>query len=272
MRAIPIFPLFVPADRPERYEKALAAGSDSVIVDLEDAVAATNKGMAREHMLTHLPSRLLRRKAKVFVRINGSDTSWHEEDVSAVKSLNIDGVVLPKAERPEQFKKLRDELGDQRSCLALVETAVGLAQVRSFAAAADQLLFGSLDLCVDLGCAHERDILLPARFEVVLASRLAGLPAPLDGVTTDTTDGDAVSADARYAARLGFAGKLLIHPSQISPARSAFTPTDEEIDWAEKALKAEAQGVATLDGKMIDAPVIAKARAIISRSALYAPE
>ncbi len=260
------FLLFVPGDRPERFEKAICSGADAIIVDLEDAVAAANKVAARNALRASLWSLLARRETQVFVRVNGVDTPWHEDDVRALADFDVDGVVLPKSETAADLNRLRAALGERRRKLALVETARGLAAARSVAEAADQLLFGSLDFCADLACAHQREVLQPARFEIVLASRLAGLAPPIDGVTTGVGDAEAVVSDSRYAAALGFGGKSLIHPTQVEPARRGFLVSEGEITWAKKVLAGAETGAVRIDGQMVDAPVIARARGILERA------
>ena len=151
--------------------------------------------------------------------------------------------------------------------LALIESARGLAAARAVAAAGARLVFGSFDFAADLGCAHTRDALLLARLELVLASRLAGGAAPLDGVTTAIREPDAVRDDAAYAAALGFGGKLLIHPDQIEPAALGLRPSDAEIAWAGRVLAAgRAGGAATIDGAMVDAPLRLRAEQIERRA------
>ena len=152
--------------------------------------------------------------------------------------------------------------------LALVESARGIAAAREVAEAAARLAFGSIDLAADLGCAETRESLLAFRSELVLASRLAGLPGPLDGVTASYRDPEVIEDDARYAAALGFAGKLLIHPAQIVPARAGLEPAPAAIAWAERVLAAGQGGRAVaVDGAMVDAPVLKRAEQILRRVA-----
>ena len=151
--------------------------------------------------------------------------------------------------------------------IALVESARGLADARALAAldGVALLAFGSIDFCADIGCAHTRDALCAARSEIVLASRLAAIAAPLDGVTTAIDDAVAVEDDARHARELGFAGKLLIHPRQITPALAGLMPDAAEIAWARRVVAA-AEGASRVDGAMVDAPVRLRAEAILSRA------
>jgi len=250
--------LFVPGNRPERFEKAAASGADAVIVDLEDAVPASAKNEARSALRADFA------KIPVLVRVNGEDTPWHAEDIAAVSELPLAAIVVPKAELGGGLA----DLAARRSLpvVPLIETARGLSEARQIAAlpGVSRLMFGSIDFCADLGCAHTREALLAARFELVMASRLAGLPSPIDGVTTSIDDVDLIASDARHALELGFGGKLAIHPRQIDAIRMGFRPSDFEIDWANKVL-ASGDGARAVDGAMVDEPVRIRARAILDR-------
>ena len=252
-------PLFVPADRPERFAKAAASGADAVILDLEDAVAPAGKDAARKALdasFTDLP---------VLVRINAHGTRWHDRDVAAVAGLPVAAVVLPKAEDAETCGIVAGATG--KPVIALVESAAGLARARAIAAAdgVARLAFGSIDFCADLGCEHLREVLLPARSELVLASRLAGLPGPLDGVTVQLDDPSFTRDDARHACAMGMTGKLCIHPAQVAEVRAAFAPTPAQVDWARRVL-ASGEGAASVDGAMVDEPVRIRARAILAQA------
>lgn len=252
-------PLFVPANRPERFEKAAASGADAVILDLEDAVSSDAKSTARESLRAGIGS------TAVLVRINAAGTSWHEADVAAVAGAGFAAIVVPKAEDPDGLAALARRVAVP--IVALVETALGLARARAIAAVpgVGRLAFGSIDFCADLGSAHTREALLAARSELVLASRLGGLAAPLDGVTVSIDDAALVTDDARYARSLGFGGKLAIHPRQIAAIRVGFLPDEAEIAWAHKVL-ASGDGAASVDGAMVDEPVRLRARGILSRA------
>ncbi|WP_417722329.1 HpcH/HpaI aldolase/citrate lyase family protein [Salipiger sp.] len=252
-------PLFVPADRPERFAKAAASGADAVILDLEDAVAAESKDRARAALtcaFTDLP---------VIVRINATGTPWHEADLAAVRALPVAGVMLPKAEGPVSVATVCRALAGHAPVLALVESALGLANARGIAAlpGVARLVFGSVDYCADLGCAHLREGLLPARTELVLASRLAGKAAPLDGVTVQLDDPAVTADDARHARDLGMGGKLCIHPKQTAGVLQAFLPSEAEIGWARRVL-ASGDGAVSVDGAMVDEPVRLRARTILA--------
>lgn len=253
--------LFVPASRPDRFDKAAGSGAGVVILDLEDAVATDDKVAARNALRTGFTL------VPVVMRVNAIGTPWHSDDVAAVRELHPDGVMVPKAENSTQFHELVRTLhAENLAVIALVETAAGLAEIRSIAATPGvvRLAFGSWDYCADIGAEHVQDTLLLPRSEMVLASRLAGLPAPIDGVTTAIEDAEQVRADSRYARSLGFGGKLTIHPKQVAPIHEGFAPTAAEVAWAEKVL-ASGDAAARVDGLMVDEPVRIRARAILGR-------
>ncbi len=248
-------PLFVPANRPERYHKAANSGADGVIIDLEDAVAPSDKEAARATLLgASIP-------VNSIVRINAAGTRWCADDVAAVKAMSV-GVMLPKAESAEQLKDLRATLGGP-PIIALIESTQGLANVREIARHADRLAFGYIDFSADLGCSMERDALVTARAEIVLASRLAQILPALEGVTPSFDDTALVEDDARYAASMGFGGKLCIHPKQIAPTLKGFRPVQADIDWATKVANS-GDGAVSLDGIMVDAPVRLRAQRILA--------
>ncbi len=252
--------LFVPGDRRERFAKAASSGAGAVILDLEDAVAPANKDAARVMLATGFGN------VPVLVRINARGTPWHAADLAAVAALDLAAIVLPKAEMDGALDAIHAGLAGRLPVIALIETARGLADARAITAhpAVARIAFGSIDFCADLGCAHEREALLSARSELVLASRLGGLPAPIDGVTTAIDNAILITDDARYGRMLGFGGKLCIHPKQIDPVRAGYAPDEAEIAWAERVL-GSGDGAAAIDGEMVDEPVRIRARAIISK-------
>ncbi|MFG1429733.1 CoA ester lyase [Xanthobacter sp. V2C-8] len=260
--------LFAPATRPERFAKAAAAGADAVIIDLEDAVAHAEKAAARAGLAVALGAGLPG-GVPLLLRINGAGTPWHADDLSLAARLPLAGVVLPKAETTDDLIHASQRLGGM-PLVALIESTAGLARARALAALPQvaRLAFGSIDFAADLGCAHTRTALLAARSELVLAARLAGQEGPVDGVTTALADAALATDDAAHAAELGFAGKLLIHPSQIAPVLAGFAPSAEEIAWARRIVAAIAEGgaVVSVDGAMVDAPVRLRAERILARA------
>ena len=256
--------LFVPGHRPERFDKALAAGANHVIVDLEDAVAPADKDTARAALVQWLAGTT----ARVAVRVNAADTAWFADDLRALASPAVGAVMLPKAEDPQVLAAIAGQRPDV-ALVPLVESAAGIANARALAAmpGVQCLAFGSIDFQVDLRMRDAtEDELLPFRAELVLASRLADIAAPLDGVTTAIDDAERMAADVQRARRLGFGGKLCIHPKQVAPVRAGFAPSAAERAWAERVLAAAAASAGAavaLDGKMVDRPVILRAQAIL---------
>ncbi|MGB2815769.1 MAG: CoA ester lyase [Burkholderiaceae bacterium] len=253
--------LFVPGNRPERFDKACAAGADVTLIDLEDAVAAADKASAREAIRAWLHA-----SKSVYLRINGADTDWFQDDLALLALPGVRGVVLPKTEHSASISEIHDA-AHGLPVIALIESALGLRNVEAIAAAGvARFAFGSIDFQLDLGIAGEREELLFARSTLVLVSRLAGLPPPVDGVTVALDDPAQLADDIAYARRLGFGGKLCIHPRQVEAVNSGFLPPAADIEWATRVLQAaeQANGNAVrLDGKMIDRPVIERARAIL---------
>ncbi len=251
-----VAPLFVPADRPTLFVKAAETACEAIILDLEDAVAAADKATARAALDTGFT------KKPVVIRINGFGTPWYEEDLAALAHFTVAAVIVPKAETCEDLARVAAFY----PVIALMETVRGIANVRALAGSGlvRRLAFGSIDYAADLGSAHNRIALASARAEVVFASRLAGLPAPIDGVTVNIDDVQATASDAVYARSLGFGGKLAIHPRQIEAIQAGFAPDATETAWARRIL-ASGDGAVKVDGAMVDEPVRIRARAVLAR-------
>ena len=257
--------LFVPGDRPDRISKALATSADRVIIDFEDGVQHDAKASARAAILsTDL------NWSRIVVRINGSASSHFSEDREFLRLCPVSSVLLPKAESPHVVAQIRAACGRDVEIICLIETAKGFAALRSLLSApgVTRAAFGHLDFALDLGCATDWETLLFFRSQMVLQSRLAGALPPIDGVTTDLKNPKLVKADAEAARRLGFGGKLLIHPEQVAPVVSAFAPTADEITWAKKVVAASRgkAGAVALEGKMVDKPVVQSAQRILARA------
>jgi citrate lyase subunit beta / citryl-CoA lyase len=266
--------LFVPGHRGDRFDKVMAAGADAVILDLEDAVPVEAKDGAREAVSRWLHHRERRAgDPQVLVRVNAAPTPQHADDVAACRlgvGPGVDGIVLPKSETPAELAALAHALPGV-ALLPLVETAQGLAASLELARVhgVQRLVFGSIDFQHDLGIDGDGEELLYARSQLVLHSKLAGVAAPVDGVSTVLEDAPQVLAEAQRARRLGFGAKLCIHPKQIASIHEAFAPTAAQVDWAQRVLAAAeaAQGAAVaLDGQMIDRPVILRAQALLARA------
>ncbi|WP_233856303.1 HpcH/HpaI aldolase/citrate lyase family protein [Paraburkholderia sp. HD33-4] len=266
MSALPRSYLFVPGNRPERFDKAYAAGADAVILDLEDAVPPDQKVPARAAVVAAVSANASR---AAWVRINGSDTRWFPDDVAAlVGQAGVAGIVLPKAETREQICAVLANAHPALSVLPIVETARGFANLAELCGSPRvlRIVFGTLDFQVDLGIDGDGEELHLFRSQIVLASRLAEIGAPVDGVSTTIIDADAVQADARRGRRFGFGGKLCIHPKQIEAVHRAYAWSDAEVEWARRVLAAveASDGAAVaVDGKMVDMPVILRARRVL---------
>jgi citrate lyase subunit beta/citryl-CoA lyase len=253
--------LFVPADRPQRFEKAIASGADALIVDLEDAVPPAHKDAARSALAAWLAGD---GDASVVVRVNGASSQWFEADRKlAVSSPRVRAIMLPKADGDSPWHAFAE-----KPVLALVESAAGIESLRTIARAPQvrRLAFGSIDLQLDLGIEGDDDALLYFRSELVLASRLADLPAPVDGVCTAIDDARALATHVRRARRLGFGAVLCIHPAQVAAVNDGFAPTAEQLEWALRVTTAAAQAdgaAVAVDGKMVDRPVLVRAQALL---------
>ncbi len=263
--------LFVPGHRPERFDKAMAAGPDAVVLDLEDAVPAADKAVARQAVSAWLRGRggAAAGAAQIVVRINAADTPQAEADIAACHS-GVHGVMLPKSERAADLANLAVALPGL-ALLPLVETAAGIAALPTLAAApgVQRLVFGSIDFQHDLGIEGDGEELLFFRSQLVLHTRLAGLAAPVDGVCTRFDEPETVRSETQRARRLGFGAKLCIHPRQLAPVHEAFAPSAAQVDWARRvlAVAAGSGGAAVaLDGAMVDRPVILRAQAILARA------
>lgn len=265
--------LFVPGHRPERFEKALATAAGGVILDLEDAVAPQDKAAARGHVLAFVQRTTPTQRTRLLLRIN-PDGAAFAEDLRVLRALRVHplaGVVCPKAADAEQLTEAGRAAGAGVALLPLIESAEGWAQADALARAPGvlRLVFGHLDFQLDMGmdADAEQTELVPVRLALVAASRRAGLASPVDGVTSDVADAAACAADTRRAMRLGFGAKLCIHPSQVDTVNTALAPSQAERDWARRVLAAneQAQGaVFQFEGRMVDAPVLARARRLLA--------
>jgi len=257
--------LFVPGNRPERFAKAAATATDLVIVDIEDAVPQDAKASARDSVVQWLSA-----DGRCAVRVNGTRSVHYQQDVTALAGLpGLQAVVVPMADDPAALESLHQRLGRGVEIVALIETALGVVQAVPLASAAGvtRLAFGHLDFAADIDSSIEDEAMLMARSTLVVASRAAGLPGPVDGVTTTLDDPSRSGADAARARSLGFTDKLCIHPSQVEAVNAAFSPGAEEIAWALNIVKVSpAGGVLRVDGQMVDAPVILRAHRVLGRA------
>lgn len=260
MRA-PTSPLFVPGNRPERFEKAAATQADALIIDLEDAVDASQKDDARANLLSHGVT-----AKPVFARINSAGTDWWHRDLAALNSAGLAGIMVPKAETAADLAAVAKATGAGVPIIPLIETVTGLDALDDILQASQVLCvgFGSLDFALDLGCEPTWEALLFTRSKLVLASRRAGRLPPIDGVTPTLDDADLVGQEAARARDMGFGGKLAIHPKQVASILASFRPTPKAIAWAEVVLAAATSDSAVkVDGQMVDKPLVERARRIV---------
>lgn len=277
MTSIPVTYLFVPGNRPERFAKALASGADRIILDLEDAVTPPDKVAARLAVAQWF-ALAGDAAARVVLRINGSDSAFHAEDLLLLSASPWPCVLLPKCESAAQVVALRPHLHAQASALSLIESARGVMALASIAAApgVERLAFGSLDYMLDLDIPALRDAhgnsslaLDIAATQIAQASRAAGLAPPVAGVTPEI-DAARVQQDMLHARSLGYGAKMCIHPAQIAAVLAALQSSAGELAWAQRVVDAAAasQGAALLvDGRMVDRPVLEKSRRLLALAA-----
>ena len=265
--------LFVPGHRADRFEKALASGADAVVLDLEDAVASQDKAAAREAVARYLATADEATRQRLVLRINDEATPWFDDDVALLAAMRAPAVMLPKAEHVTTLARLRSACPGL-GVLALIESARGVLNVEALAAAdgVQRLVFGTLDFALDLDLVDDPAAgpvgLDAAASRLAWASRAAGLPAPVAGVTADIHDAALLHADFARARAHGFGAKLCIHPQQVAWVHEALRPAEAEIEWAQRVIAAAAatQGAVQLDGRMVDRPVVERARRLLQRA------
>ncbi|MDJ0867149.1 MAG: CoA ester lyase [Myxococcota bacterium] len=275
---------FVPGSERRKLEKARGCGADTLLLDLEDSVAIPEKESAREQVAAFLREGEFG-GSEPAVRVNPPGTPYFDDDLDAAIRAGAAAILLPKSERPDALVRVADRMraldaecgeGETR-LLALVETAAGIAQVASLphaSARLEALCFGHADFSTDMGLAGAsaaEGVLLHARCTLAIAAR-AGDVAPIDTVFLDVRDEAGFREDAALGARLGFEGKLCIHPSQVPLANQVHTPGSEQVEYARRVVEAaeqarvEGRGVFTVDGKMVDEPLIAAQRRVLERA------
>ncbi len=270
--------LFVPGDRPERMVKALGLGPDALILDLEDSVAPAGKAAAREHVAAFLAEP---RTMPLFVRINPLDSGLADDDLAAVLSANPDGIVLPKAEGAASLAALDAKLSGDIAILPIAtETPAAIFALGTYGGVTDRLVgltWGAEDLPAAIGAATSREAdgsyTAPyqlARSLTLFGAHAAGVAA-IETVYPDFRDLDGLAAYAARGRRDGFTGMMAIHPSQIAVINAAFTPSDEERAKAQAIVDLFAAnpgaGALQLDGRMVDAPHLKAAKALLALAA-----
>jgi len=274
----------MPGDDWKKITKSLTLGVDCICMDMEDGVAVNRKAGARATIAKALQE-LDFGKSEKLARINSVGSGWEKDDIAAVLPVRPDGIVIPKIESLDQIKWGSEiiEAAELRygwpinsvRMLVGVETAKGILNLREIAShpRLDGIIFGGEDFAASVGATRSRDAteLLYARQAVVVACAAFGLQA-IDIVTIDFKNLEVVRAEAEFGARLGYSGKQIIHPAQVEPVQSAFTPNDEAIAYAKRIVESfeasqkEGRGAFALDGKMIDMPLLKNARKVLERA------
>ncbi|WP_067728615.1 HpcH/HpaI aldolase/citrate lyase family protein [Oceanobacillus damuensis] len=273
--------IFIPGNQTKHIDKAPTLSADNIIFDLEDSVASEEKEGARHKIKKAINE--LETKARKFVRVNEINSPYFLDDISAVVSQKLDGLVIPKVNGKEdiqlvdyliaQFEARNDVKAGSISLIPLIETGKGMHHAYEIAKASDRieaLAFGAEDFMLDMSIPKdEGNALLMARSNLVMFSNAAGIQPPIDGVYTDIHHQDGLQKATNVAKSLGFQGKLIIHPKQLEAVNNIFLPTESELRKARKIVEAyEASqqngiGAIQVDGKMIDVPVAERAKRLL---------
>ena len=278
--------LFMPGNNPAMLQNSDIFDADAVIYDLEDAVSVTEKDAARRLVAGFLDARKSDFPMEIVVRINGLDTDFYYDDLRAVVSDKIDTIMLPKArvESLIELDRILTELECERgmkkkiNVIPIIELAISLIEVDEIARAprVNGILLGAEDLTSDLDAPRTKkgDEILYARMRVVTAAAAYKLDS-IDTPFTDTADEDGLLCDCKFVMGLGFTSKAAIHPNQVPVINSTFVPSMDKIRWALRveeataAAKKKGLGVFSLDGKMVDKPVIDRANKILLKAKTY---
>ncbi len=276
--------LFAPGNHARRVEKALSLPADGVILDLEDAVAISEKTVTRPIVVAAYGRP---RHGRLYVRVNAMSTDWCHGDLLAIVQPGLDGIILPKVEVADQLKaadwvlsSLERDRGlpvGRIDLIPIIETALGMSNIAAICRSGTRtrrIAFGAGDFTLDMGMVWSRSEaeLLPHRAACVMASRAARIEPPLDTVWADLRDAEGFVASSKHAAALGFQGKMLIHPDQIAGANAAFTPDEATVAQARRVIaafeEAEARGLASiqLEGQFIDYPIVQRARRVVEQA------
>lgn len=276
--------LYMPGDNWKMITKSVTLGVDSICMDMEDGAAINKKAEARATIAKALQELDFGASEKL-ARINSVGSGWEQEDIEAVLPHYPDGIVIPKVESFEQVEWASRIIEDAElkngwkvnsiRILIGVETAKGILNLKEIAAhpRLDAIIFGGEDLAASIGAVRTKDAveLLYARQAVIVACAAYDLQ-PLDIVTIDYKDLEALKVESEFGARLGFSGKQIIHPNQVQVVQEAFTPSDEAITYARRivetfeASQKEGKGAYSLDGKMIDMPLLKNAQKVLARA------
>ena len=262
--------LFTPGDRPDRFTKGWSASKGALILDLEDAVASDRKLAARTAVAAWFDA-----GRHSLTRVNAIGSRAFKDDVTYLNGRNLSGIVIPKVNSAADVLQV-NTVWPQARLYPLIESPQGLEKIYEIARCngVAQLILGALDLHAACGMMYpNQSFLTYSRIQLVMASKAAGLPGPIDTPHPAFDDAAVVACDASTAAKLGFNAKLCIHPTQIAPVNDAFLPSAEEIEWArEVVLAGKASGAVSVRGAMVDAPVLATAEQILARGSRIGAE
>lgn len=264
--------LFVPGNRPERFDKAVVSGADVVVLDLEDAVPLPEKPAARAAIASAWP-RLVDSGVPVVLRVNSPRVDAGVEDMRWATRLGIrGGLMVPKVESASTLAAVSAVLPGI-GLLPLIESAAGYMALTEIAKASGvvRLVLGHIDFMADTGmrCSADEPELAPLRFAMAMETCRAGLATVIEGVTIDFRDDELLRRDTRRGLRFGFGAKLCIHPCQVAAVHDVFAPDPGQITWARRVVDADmaaAGRVAQLDGKMVDRPVVLQARRLLEQA------
>ncbi len=275
--------LFIPGNNPGMLLNSDILGADGVIIDLEDAVQINEKDTGRLLVKEYLET-FTERTTDVFVRINPLDSPYFYDDLDAIKDLDIKGIVLPKScvESMTALDKYLKENSLDFDVIALLETAIGIEEARDVAVTSDQvigLFLGAEDLTLDLGAIRtkESEEIAYARARIITAAKSAGIQA-IDTPFTDTDDIEGLIKDTHNAKGLGMTGKTAISPRHVSEINKAFSPSEADINYAFRVIDGVKEanekglGAFSIDGKMIDRPIILRALNTLKLSGNYEEE
>lgn len=258
--------LFVPGDRPDRFERAAASGAQGIILDLEDAVSPSHKAKAREHVISFL--KFVTSSVAVGVRINAPGTAEYRDDLAALSECPLPAAVfVPKVEAPGVIENVRDAISannQSASIIPLIESSVGVLELPSILSAEPTaIMIGEADLSADLGCSAGSQLLAATTAMVLLNAASRRIPA-IASPSFEIRDVSQVHNDATLACENGYAGKAAIHPDQIPQIHRGFAPTAEQLRSAEKMIGVS--GVGVVDGQMVDEAILRQARRVLTRA------
>ncbi|HLR22014.1 MAG TPA: CoA ester lyase [Tissierellaceae bacterium] len=274
--------LFIPGNNPGMLQNSDILGADGLIIDLEDAVALNEKDAARNLVKEYLNT--FETETDIFIRINPLDSPYFYEDLEVVKGLDVKGIVLPEAgiKPMEKLDKYLKENNLDFDVIGLVETALGLEMALDIAQKSDQLIglfLGAEDLTLDLGAKRTKESteITYARSRIIAASKAMGIQA-IDTPFTDTEDMEGLRIDTLNAKDLGMTGKAVISPRHVDDINEAFSPSEEDINYAFRVIEGvkdaneKGLGAFSIEGKMIDRPVILRAVNDLKLSGNYKEE